>query len=45
MKPNFYPDVAAREIRELARHRDNMLLSAGKYPTHAKVASTDENQG
>ena len=34
LKPSFHPDAAARNIRELARHRDNMLRSAGKEIQH-----------
>ena len=34
LKPSFHPDAAARSIRELARHRDNMLRSAGKEIQH-----------
>lgn len=34
LKPGFHPDAAARSIRELARHRDNMLRSAGKEIQH-----------
>ncbi len=34
LKPSFHPDVAARSIRELGRHRDNMLRSAGKEIQH-----------
>ena len=33
LTPSFYPD-AARGIRELARHRDNMFYSAGKEVQH-----------
>lgn len=34
LKPSFHPDAAARSIRELARHRDNMLRSASKEVQH-----------
>ncbi len=34
LKPSFHPYAAARSIRELARHRDNMLRSAGKEVQH-----------
>lgn len=34
LKPSFHPDAASRNIRELARHRDNMLRSAGKEVQH-----------
>lgn len=34
LKPSFHPDAAARNIRELARHRDNMLRSASKEVQH-----------
>ena len=34
LKPSFHPDASARGIRELARHRDNMLRSAGKEVQH-----------
>ena len=34
LKPSFHPDAAAREIREPARYRDNMLRSAGKEIQH-----------
>lgn len=30
----FHPDAMARNIRELARHRDNMLRSASKEVQH-----------
>lgn len=30
LNASFHPDASARGIRELARHRDNMLRSAGK---------------
>ena len=34
LKPSFHPDATARNIRELARHRDNMLRSASKEVQH-----------
>lgn len=34
LKPSFHPDSSARSIRELARHRDNMLRSASKEVQH-----------
>ena len=34
LKPSFHPDAAARSIRELARHRDNMLRNASKEVQH-----------
>lgn len=34
LTPSFHPDAMARNIRELARHRDNMLRSASKEVQH-----------
>lgn len=34
LKPSFHPDASVRSIRELARHRDNMLRSASKEVQH-----------
>ena len=40
LKPSFHPDAAARSIRELARHRDNMLRSASKETIEKSLEGT-----
>ena len=40
LKPSFHPDAAARSIRELARHRDNMLRSASKETIERSLEGT-----
>lgn len=34
LRPGFHPDASTRSIRELARHRDNMLCNADKEVQH-----------
>ena len=43
LKPSFQPENAARQVRNLARHRSNLLRSAGKEVQHMQKAMGQMN--
>ena len=43
LKPSFQPENAARQVRNLARHRSNLLRSAGKEVQHMQKAMEQMN--
>lgn len=40
LKPSFQPENTARQVRNLARHRSNLLRSAGKEVQHMQKANS-----